>query len=603
MKTEAAMKRTLLFVLITVSYLTLYCQNAIPPSAGDGSVDDPFQIETMENLFWAYCSEEYWDKAFIQTDDIDAAETYGWFQDTGWLPIGVYVGIDDPGNMPFTGSYDGQNHAISNLYINRPRESYSGLFGYVTGAEIRNVNLIFASVTGDRCVGGLAGVLMDESTLENCCMTGQASGSSNVGGMIGWASSSEIRDCSVESTVEGGAGSGGLIGFSWELIIEDCTAISELRNSHSQGGLIGEAEHSIIRCCSTRVEIFNGQVSGGLLGHGMSCLLTDCTSNSTLQGSDYSGGFVGTIYSSEVSSCSCATELEGDLRIGGFVGATGSTDFCLCYCSGTVVGTDQVAGGFSGYSSNPNYDSCYSQVDVSGMTQIGGFIGYMTGSDIRDCYATGDVSGSTNVGGFIGDGISGIVRNSFATGHVDCCCRVGGFVGVRADLDIESCYWNTETSGMEESQGGEGRTTDEMTWPYATNTYVGWDFDHVWLEDESGDVNGGYPAIADFVPTSNPTLTPEFTGSLLHNNYPNPFNPSTTIDFSIGESCHVKLEVFNTRGQRVKRLADSIYPRGRHSTHWLGVDESGDPVSSGIYFYRLEVEGGQVSAKKMLLLK
>ena len=77
---------------------------------------------------------------------------------------------------------------------------------------------------------------------------------------------------------------------------------------------------------------------------------------------------------------------------------------------------------------------------------------------------------------------------------------------------MESCYWNTEISGMEDSQGGEGRTTDEMTWPHAANTYVGWDFDHVWLEDETGDLNGGYPVIVDFVPTSDPTLTPEFTG-------------------------------------------------------------------------------------------
>ena len=86
-------------------------------------------------------------------------------------------------------------------------------------------------------------------------------------------------------------------------------------------------------------------------------------------------------------------------------------------------------------------------------------------------------------------------------------------------------------------------------------------------------------------------------------NYPNPFNPETTINYQLPEDREVELKIYNIKGQLVKTLVEDIKPAGEHSTIWNGDDESGKPVSSGIYFYKLNVNGITEAVKKCLLLK
>jgi len=88
----------------------------------------------------------------------------------------------------------------------------------------------------------------------------------------------------------------------------------------------------------------------------------------------------------------------------------------------------------------------------------------------------------------------------------------------------------------------------------------------------------------------------------LWQNYPNPFNPSTTIRFDIDKSEHVALSVYNIRGQLVTTLVNNVLPSGAHSVVWNGLDDSGNNVSSGIYFYRL-VTNDFSQTKKMILMK
>ena len=89
----------------------------------------------------------------------------------------------------------------------------------------------------------------------------------------------------------------------------------------------------------------------------------------------------------------------------------------------------------------------------------------------------------------------------------------------------------------------------------------------------------------------------------LHSNYPNPFNPTTTISFSIPEESNAELSVYNIKGQKVKILANNEFNKGNHSVVWNGNDYTGKPVSSGIYFYKLNVNGKLKAVKKCLLLK
>ena len=88
----------------------------------------------------------------------------------------------------------------------------------------------------------------------------------------------------------------------------------------------------------------------------------------------------------------------------------------------------------------------------------------------------------------------------------------------------------------------------------------------------------------------------------LEQNYPNPFNPTTQIEFSLPVASNVDLTVFNVLGQEVKSVFSGEMPAGNHTVTWDGTSGTGNSVSSGVYFYRLEA-GNFVETKKMMLLK
>jgi hypothetical protein len=93
-------------------------------------------------------------------------------------------------------------------------------------------------------------------------------------------------------------------------------------------------------------------------------------------------------------------------------------------------------------------------------------------------------------------------------------------------------------------------------------------------------------------PASQPTLS----------NYPNPFNPSTTIAYSLPTTGDTTLRIYNTRGQVVKTLVREPMDAGNHSVTWDGTDDSGNPVGSGVYLYRLQ-RGSLSSMNKCILMK
>jgi len=95
-------------------------------------------------------------------------------------------------------------------------------------------------------------------------------------------------------------------------------------------------------------------------------------------------------------------------------------------------------------------------------------------------------------------------------------------------------------------------------------------------------------------------LTALSTG--LGANYPNPFNPSTTISFNLASAGHVNIDIYNIKGQKVKNLTNDVLGAGRHSVIWNGEDSAGRLVGSGVYFYRMTT-AGYSSVQKMMLIK
>jgi len=87
----------------------------------------------------------------------------------------------------------------------------------------------------------------------------------------------------------------------------------------------------------------------------------------------------------------------------------------------------------------------------------------------------------------------------------------------------------------------------------------------------------------------------------LYNNYPNPFNPSTTIAFAIPQKAQVKIKMYNIKGQIVKQLCNETMVKGHHKLVWDGRNEQGRPASSGIYLIRMETKDKVITKKTMML--
>lgn len=90
--------------------------------------------------------------------------------------------------------------------------------------------------------------------------------------------------------------------------------------------------------------------------------------------------------------------------------------------------------------------------------------------------------------------------------------------------------------------------------------------------------------------------------TVLNDNFPNPFNPETTISYSVKDPSPVTIEIYNVKGQLVKTLVNDMKDAGNHSVVWRGTDNNNRPVSSGVYYYKMSA-GKYSSTKKMILMK
>ena len=247
-------------------------------SGGTGLSDNPYQISTLTELRYLSEHSTDWSKYFIQTADIDATAT------NGWNPNGSsgFYGFSPIGNSTtnFTGNYNGQNHTISNLNINRPATNNIGLFGYVnTSGSISNLGLTNVNVSGKNQTGGLVGSA-NLGTITNVYTTGTVVGNSNginyfcmFGGLVG----NNGTDCTISNSyskanVSGlGYSGGGLVGYNYGTIISSYATGSVGGNGSYRGGLVGINLGSISKSYATGVVegtviVGTNEEYGGLAG-------------------------------------------------------------------------------------------------------------------------------------------------------------------------------------------------------------------------------------------------------------------------------------------------------------------------------------------------
>jgi len=380
-------------------------------------------------------------------------------------------------------------------------------------------------------------------------------------------------------------------------------------------GLFGEVEDSSIKnLILTNVNISGNIFVGGIVGcNRNNSIISDCFVSGEIRGNCDIGGITGRNYNhSIVTNCRSDIAITSNVSKGG--GIAGESDYYskveLCTCQGTINGNDYL-GGIVGYNSDLSViEKSFSTADIIGIDNLGGITGENCRATVTYCYAKGIINGERYVGGIVGSNkFSSSINSCYSIAQVDCNYSAGGLLGYLYDSSINDCYWNLETSnqingvGFGNDDGTFCRTTDEMTYPYAENTYVGWDFEEIWQTDENYEYNNGYPYLFASEPVNVNEECIMNNGQWKISNFPNPFNPSTTIQFNLPEAGRVTLDIFNLKGQKVKRIADDSFEKGLHSVVWQGTDHIEKTVASGVYFVRMNVNGKNSSIRKMLLLK
>jgi hypothetical protein len=233
------------FVLLPGIILFIQCmvaQIAIPPSAGNGSQANPYQIATLENLYWIASTpnDSLWTNVyFVQMANINASATIFW-SDTngqGWVPIGQSF------EKRFMGNYNGNGHIIDSLFINRPESDDQGLFGYCNG-YVENLGMTNVNITGGNEVGSFIGTSL-ASWLRNCYSTGNISGTNKIGGLVGEIDLGfGIMNSYSKANVDGNSTIGGLVGnalstIPMDITIDYCYATGKITGNSRFGGLLG----------------------------------------------------------------------------------------------------------------------------------------------------------------------------------------------------------------------------------------------------------------------------------------------------------------------------------------------------------------------------
>ncbi len=274
------MKYNLIFIFLFLS-ISLNSQNTMTPT-GNGTIASPYQIESLDNLFWLSQNSEHWDKYFIQTSNIDASQTNSWGE-YGWEPIGTT-------ETPFSGNYNGQDYAIENLFINRIAYDNIGFFGVCQNAQLQNIRLINVDITGYWRVGSLVGSMTGQSEILKSQSTGYVIGSEMVGGLVGSNSYSNISQSFSNCSVTGRYYTGGFVGENIDSQIINCYSLGDVtRNTGTQTSIaafVGYNNNALITNSYTVGSVYySGSASPidkGFVGDG------ECENNNNYFDSEFS---------------------------------------------------------------------------------------------------------------------------------------------------------------------------------------------------------------------------------------------------------------------------------------------------------------------------
>lgn len=498
-----------------------------PFGGGDGTASSPYLLCSTSHLIKLSDESSHWEDDFLQTSNIDLGESGG----DAFGPIG---NDEDP----FVGSYDGAGFAVENLTLGDETESVGffgrigddsvgkvsdlilkdvvvgaldasfvgALAGRVDRATIENVTASSVQVSAKIYSGGLIGQMgpggeVDNMTVQDLeIIAGPAGGEEDpprcLGGVVGQNFGSLTDgEASGEVTVDGSdtivAATGGLVGCHHDsATLSDSTADVNMNFDRGVniGGLVGFSNAELSdSSISTSLAVDEGTAIGLMVGKKMGGSIVDCDASGEVSGDIIVGGLVGQI-AAEVVRSSAAVDVTANSVAGGLVGdAAEPGRIYQSWATGDVTADSQV-GGLLGFVYHLGFwvDQSFATGSVSGDTAVGGLVGALQDAYVVDSYAVGPVSGSEQVGGLVGMAAFPAlfpsypcVDTSHATGTVSGDNHVGGLVGQTDEFCawIEDSYWNKDTTGQEDSDGGTGLDDEEYD---ESDSFDGFDFTVVW---------------------------------------------------------------------------------------------------------------------------
>jgi hypothetical protein len=299
----------------------LFLHSFTPIPSGSGTEADPYLISNIDELEWIVKSTDRWNKHYKQIQPIDASHTQYWNNGAGWIPIGNET-------VKFTGTYDGNNLIIADLFLDRPATQYNGLFGYTENASLTGIGLVNMNIRGGSDEhftvatydGGLVGYA-SATAITDCYTTGSIRGYNTVGGLAGSVASGSKVDRSYSSSVVGGTENlGGFIGSITDSEVALCYSTGYVVGTKTVGGFAGHNNGTIANCYVFGSDVIGTTMAAGFAGYSDG-VITRSYSNATLLG-DSKNGFaadgVSNITNSfwDVDTDGIDTSAENDVSVG-----------------------------------------------------------------------------------------------------------------------------------------------------------------------------------------------------------------------------------------------------------------------------------------------
>jgi len=386
----------------------------------------------------------------------------------GWQPIGA-------DGEAFKGTFDGNGHSISDLFIYRPAENEVGLFGRVEGGLVENVGLVSVNVTGNKSVGALVGYSRGGTLYSDTpppssktYSRGSVTGEEDVGGLVGNNYDGTVNQCESSAEVFHLSGkpdekrwrAGGLVGLNGGTVL-NCNYSGEVNGDRQVGGLVGHnalVPLGRVEDCGGAYSVYGNLEVGGVAGRNLGALRR-ASFNGTVRAFLLGDGLIALNEGGSGNAGSSDTAPLGSY-VGGVVGVNEGT-VEGCSAQATVEGY-QYVGGLAG-TNNGTVEDCSAEATVEGYQYVGGLVGANAGK-VGTCSSSGDVTGNSDAGGLVGyNMVTGTVSNSDSTSNVTGISDFGDLVGrneglIRYNLTVSS------TEGGEAAMPGEGTFTyDEGT--------------------------------------------------------------------------------------------------------------------------------------------